>query len=300
MMTLIGIEPHAAMFIQPERIVPSAWTGHVPFAAWLTAMTRPNVLVELGAYTGMSYAAFCQTVQAQQLPTKCYAVDTWQGDAHCGWYEEDVYQDLAGFNERRFAGFSQLMRTSFDEAASSFTEGSVDLLHIDGLHTYEAVRNDFETWLPKLSARATVLFHDTAVRANGFGVWRYWGEISRAYPHFEFDHSSGLGVLQVGKDIPTGLRQLLELGQDVEGLRRIKEVFSALGDAVVRRHVNDERLLEQQRAAASFELQARALAAVNQTLLQRLAESEAAVQRLVGSLSWRVTRPLRAVRGMFN
>ena len=46
-MTRIGIKPRVAMFIQPERIVPGAWTGHAPFAAWLTAMARPNALVEL-------------------------------------------------------------------------------------------------------------------------------------------------------------------------------------------------------------------------------------------------------------
>lgn len=72
----MGIEPNVAIFIQPERHVPSAFTGHVLFVVWLTAMARSNVLVELGAHFGMSYAAFCQTVDAEQLQTKCYAVDS--------------------------------------------------------------------------------------------------------------------------------------------------------------------------------------------------------------------------------
>ena len=49
------------------------------------------------------------------------------------------------------------VRCTFAEALQHFPDGSVDLLHIDGRHFYEDVKEDYESWLPKLSDRAVVL-----------------------------------------------------------------------------------------------------------------------------------------------
>ena len=169
----------APLFWRPARTgVESAWYGHVPFAFWLVAETRPTVIVELGTHYGVSYSAFCEAVQRISLPSRCFAVDTWKGDQHAGFYGADVYEDFFGFHER-YRAFSSLLRMEFDAAAEMFGEASIDLLHIDGEHSYEAVQHDFATWLPKLSDRGVVLFHDTNVRGRGFGVWRLWSELSK-------------------------------------------------------------------------------------------------------------------------
>ena len=72
----------------------------------------------------------------------------------------------------------------------------MDLLHIDGQHTYDAIRHDFENWFPKVRPGGVVLLHDTAARHAEFQVWKLWEELARQYPHLEFHHSWGLGVLQ--------------------------------------------------------------------------------------------------------
>jgi hypothetical protein len=188
------------------------------------------VFVELGSFRGTSYCAFCQAVKQLDVGTKCFAVDTWGGDAHSGSLDPLVFDLLKSHHDPRYGHFSTLLRKTFDEATADIADGSVDLLHIDGLHTYEAVRHDFETWLPKLSDRAIVLFHDTNVKALDFGVWKFWSEVIPHYPHFEFLHGYGLGVLAVGRDMPEGLRNLFEASPtEIDGIRNL---FHRLGIAV--------------------------------------------------------------------
>lgn len=205
--------------------------GHIPFAGWLTEAIRPAIFVELGTHYGTSYLAFCQAVVANGLATRCFAVDTWEGDEHAGVYGEKIYGELHGYHATKYGAFSRLMRMTFDDAVGYFDDGSIDLLHIDGLHTYEAVRHDFETWLPKLSRRGVIIFHDTCVREREFGVWRFWGEISQRYPSFEFTHSHGLGVLAVGEEIPVPLQALLAATGEESGLL-VNEMFESLGRTI--------------------------------------------------------------------
>jgi hypothetical protein len=225
---------HTSALLEPARLVfPPPWIGHIPFASWLVALLRPRLLVELGTHSGNSYCAFCQAMVENQVQGKAFAVDTWCGDEHSFEYEEDVFHDLSAHHDPRYGSFSTLLRTTFDEAVGRFDDGSVDVLHIDGLHTYEAVRHDFETWLPKVSERGVVLLHDTHVHDRNFGVHQLLEEVSAEYPTFSFDHSHGLGVVLVGSERnETLLRACKE-----EALREeLQSIFSRLGSAVEHRY----------------------------------------------------------------
>jgi methyltransferase family protein len=207
------------------------FVGHIPFVMSLVDLMRPNTIVELGTHTGNSYCAICQAVHCRQLPTKCFAVDTWKGDLSIGAYDGDaIFNELRRHHDPNYGSFSTLMRMTFDSALDHFADASIDLLHIDGCHTYEAVRHDFETWLPKLSDRGVVILHDTAERREGFGVWKFWEEISGRYPSINFEHSHGLGMLVVGEQpaLPVGQFML----QAAEEPERIRQFFGFQGNRV--------------------------------------------------------------------
>src|SRR5918993_2647958 len=127
------------MFHAPERAVdPPSWLDHTPFAFWIIDALQPATFVELGCHSGNSYSSFAQAVQTLGLQTSCYAVDTWRGDPHSGVFDDSVFHEWSEYHGRRFSTFSSLIRATFDEALEHFPAASIDLLHIDGYHTYAA------------------------------------------------------------------------------------------------------------------------------------------------------------------
>jgi GT2 family glycosyltransferase len=267
----------------PKRLwAGSGWTEHVPFAMHLVELVRPRTFVELGTHTGVSYCAFCQAVAALGLDTRCYAIDTWQGDEHSGVYGPEVLLELRAHHDPLYGAFSRLMQSTFEDARASFDDGSVDLLHIDGFHSYEAVRRDFEGWLPKLSRSGVVLLHDTTVRERGFGVWRLWDETSARYPHFSFSHGHGLGLLAVGDQIPPGIRELVESTAD--DAAQLRNLFSVLGSRLSLQLQRDVLQLQRdvlQQEVSRLGTEQAELARRYEELRERAAEREASMEAAV-------------------
>ena len=79
--------PPSLRRFEPRRIVFSTWMDHLPFAYDLIEAVRPGLLVELGTYNGLSYFAFCQAMKEFEVDGLCYAVDSWEGDAHTDAYK---------------------------------------------------------------------------------------------------------------------------------------------------------------------------------------------------------------------
>jgi hypothetical protein len=219
---------HPVCLETPYRLTSaSAWHKHIPFAMWLIDVLRPKIIVELGTHYGDSYCSFCQAVKELHLDTSCYAVDTWHGDAHTGFYGPEVLADLRAHHDQLYGSFSCLIQSTFDEALAHFADRTIDLLHIDGYHTYEAVKHDFDLWLPKMSPLGIILLHDTNERKLDFGIWKFWDEIKSRYPNFEFLHGHGLGIVATSVVIPPELEQLFQLSE--ENSNTVRTFFFNLG-----------------------------------------------------------------------
>jgi len=194
-MTGIYTPPSIRRF-NPKFMCFSTWVDHMAFGYDIVAAVKPKTVVELGTQGGLSFFTFCQSVKENDLDTICYAVDTWEGEAHTGKYDEEVFNSVQEHARKEYAGHSYLLRMLFSEALQHFSNDSLELLHIDGLHTYDAVKEDFDTWYPKVKPGGVILFHDIYARIMDFGAWKFWEELTQQYKTFEFKHGFGLGVLQ--------------------------------------------------------------------------------------------------------
>jgi hypothetical protein len=290
------------MFWGPERQVLSAWNEHVPFAFWLVDVLAPMTVVELGTHQGVSYSAMCQAVRERNLPASCFAIDTWMGDEHAGYYSEDIYRDFESFHDSRYSAFSRLVRSTFDEALPHFADGSIDLLHIDGLHSYEAARHDFESWLPKLSPNAVVLFHDINVRERGFGVFRLWSEILDGKAHFSFLHGHGLGVIGLGARYSPPLQALFDASRDSDSVASVRSIFASLGRSArlaLSLAQQESRVEALDRAVAQRVDEIGGLGSEIDGLRKALAERDGRISSLEQAIaamhasSWRASRPVR-------
>lgn len=226
--------------LNPDLAV-SPWAGHRNFCYDLTRFVRPSCIVELGTHFGCSFFTFLQALKDQSSSCSCYAVDTWRGDEHAGFYDDSVFNLVKTTVDSRFSELEvHLLRETFDSAVKNFPTDSIDILHIDGFHSYDAVKHDFETWKEKLAKDAIVLFHDVAP-STGYGSSDYWKEVKLQYPHLEFlHHSWGLGIL-----FPTGDRWYRQLQEKLPELWEEHYRIRAENELVARQLADTTHLLEQ-------------------------------------------------------
>jgi len=93
--------------------------------------------------------------------------------------------------------------SSFSKAKFALHGGMLDFLFIDGDHTYEGVKHDFEMYSPLVRKGGLVAFHDICGHHVGVSeVDRYWNQIKGSYRHSEIVEDpnqkwAGIGLLHV-------------------------------------------------------------------------------------------------------
>jgi hypothetical protein len=105
-------------------------------------------VVEIGSWKGRSTHALCSACKGT-----VYAVDHFLGseDLRDNVHAEAKRNDISEIFRNNMKDFNNLevIKMSSEDAASLFPNKSIDMVFIDGCHTYDAVKNDVSNWLPK-------------------------------------------------------------------------------------------------------------------------------------------------------
>lgn len=158
----------------------SGLKGHEGFLQWLVRTVKPEITVELGCDEGFGFFNLA-------IPGigKVFSIDDFSGPFHEG----------KGAQKKRLIQANllpnmELIDSIFVEATPLFSEDEIDILEIDGGHSYDNVFEDFLCWSRFVPSGGIVLFHDLYSFPNGPG--RFFAELEG--PKFSFPHSHGLGV----------------------------------------------------------------------------------------------------------
>lgn len=114
-----------------------------------------SILVEIGSYHGGSSRFLAHAAETNNSILFC--VDTWKSDAmtidHKDTYDEFT-RNMSGLFQHvvPLRGYSSEIAQDFDR--------EIDLLFIDGDHSYDGCQADVLAWFPHLAKGAVMVFHD--------------------------------------------------------------------------------------------------------------------------------------------
>lgn len=238
-----------ALLRRRDFSAPSAWLRHWSSIHALMSLQRPRRFVELGTHYGFSLVAAAKAAQYFEVDCELIGIDSWSGDHQAGFYTQEVYDSVLDSVLQERLSTTFLMKGSFEAALSQFEDGSIDMLHIDGLHTYSSVAQDFTSWLPKLSKEGIVILHDTQVVDGDFGVHRLWKSLEASFLTINLLHGHGLGIVipDTARETPVGLlashlrSDALLSNVVIDATKHLSELISEL--AVVTEEAAEKRRL---------------------------------------------------------
>ncbi|MDP2649452.1 MAG: class I SAM-dependent methyltransferase [bacterium] len=86
-----------------------------------------------------------------------------------------------------------------EEFAKKYKKRTYQYIYIDGDHSYEGVKKDFNLFWSRLEKGGLMVFHDVTVKEYPglpkFGVWKFWQEVKGEKISIPLTQS-GLGILQ--------------------------------------------------------------------------------------------------------
>ena len=159
----------------------------MPRAAILYIKEVMNDKKLCGAEIGVASGVHAEDIMNMLNMKKLYLIDPYEPFVQVGRLRTDYMadKDTAALRLKRFGDKVEFIYQSSDEAGPLIPNG-LDFVYIDGNHTYEYVKNDIETYYPKIRDHGVLSGHDFSRAYNG--------DVIRAVVEFASKHNLKLEI----------------------------------------------------------------------------------------------------------
>lgn len=161
---------------------------------------QPKVLLEIGTANGGTLLAMSRVSHPN---AKVVSIDLPSGSFGGGyaWYKAPLFHAFVSAGQQlsllRVDSHAQTTRQKLE----SILDGhKIEFLMIDGDHTYEGVKRDFELYAPLVKKGGVIAFHDIVKHQKEMNcqVDRLWNELKKKYWHQEFIEDVNQGFCGIG------------------------------------------------------------------------------------------------------
>lgn len=121
----------------------------------------PDLIIEIGTYCGRSALVIGQGIEESNYTPKFYAVDPHYHTTLTRFSTADMllcYSALATIPD--YGQHVRRLVIESEKAACLFDNNTIDMIFVDGNHTYDFVVKDITHWLKKLKPTGYMIFHD--------------------------------------------------------------------------------------------------------------------------------------------
>ena len=170
----------------PPRPMHSAPEGEL--LRRLARETDARRVVEIGVYEGSSAVVLCAALAAgAELHLIDPFIDEQGTSLNFGWRANPTATRLAVRRAARSGGPSVHWHVArSQEVGRRWRSGEIDVLFIDGDHSYEACREDWQVWHPHIRVGGVIAFHDARGPRGSAGPTRVVAELFRERPAWEW------------------------------------------------------------------------------------------------------------------
>src|SRR6185437_6943477 len=156
--------------------------------SWIKGRPAPSAVLEIGTARGGTLFCWCALAAPQAT---IISLDL-PGGIHGGGYpvwKKSLYARFATAKQKlRFLRGDSHSQEMLENVKKLLPPGGLDFLFIDGDHTLEGVRKDFDMYSPLVKRGGAIVFHDICVHRVEFDchVDEFWTQVKQGREHWEF------------------------------------------------------------------------------------------------------------------